>query len=301
MVFLAPEDARGGKRCASLVSCRAMHIEQIEEADATGEVAAFYADFRATLRASFVPTVFRSLARHPAWLLPAWRALGPNLATAAAEEGAAALRRACADRLDAIVAPGAPPRLEGAAGEEIRAVLETFAYVIPKAWLAVTALREALEGRPLPGAAPADRTALPRGVPARMPAIPLLPEAPDDPRVRAIFEAARERMGRPAVPSLYRTLGRWPAYLAAVWERVIEPGPLAGYRAAVPGLIGEAARAAHALPHPLALAGPASDGVAGILAVYQRNMPETLLQILRLLGDLCGRAAARGPLGVTTG
>lgn len=278
-----------------------MRIEQIEEADATGEVAAFYADFRATLRASFVPTVFRSLARHPGWLFPAWRALGPDLATAAAEKGAAALRRACVDRLAACVPAAPSPPLDRGSREDIRAVLETFAYVIPKAWLAVTALREAVEGRPLAGMAAADRTALPRGVPPRMPPIPLLPEAPDEPRVREIFEAARERLGRPAVPSLYRTLGRWPAYLAAVWQQVIEPGPLARYRAEIPELIGEAVRAARALPYPVALAKPAPDEVAAVLAVYQRNMPETLLQILRLLGDLCGREVARGPLGVATG
>ncbi|MBI2494388.1 MAG: hypothetical protein HYV94_20150, partial [Candidatus Rokubacteria bacterium] len=49
------------------------------------------------------------------------------------------------------------------------------------------------------------------------------------------------------------------------------------------------------------LAKPAPDEVAAVLAVYQRNMPETLLQILRLLGDLCGREVTRGPLGVATG
>ena len=38
-------------------------VEQIEESAATGDVAAFYEDFKETMPSSFVPTVFRSLAR----------------------------------------------------------------------------------------------------------------------------------------------------------------------------------------------------------------------------------------------
>jgi hypothetical protein len=78
-------------------------IDQIEESQATGEVQAFYTDFRETLGVSFVPTVFRSLARFPHYLVPAWSLLGPALGTTYTERAVAALRATMADRMAEIV------------------------------------------------------------------------------------------------------------------------------------------------------------------------------------------------------
>jgi len=273
-------------------------LAQVEEREATGEIAALYDDFRATMRSSFVPTVIRALAVHPSYLVPAWAALRPNLETLEAEELAGRLRVACVDRLKESVGPARSPvvSLTDATRAEIRAVLETFFYVIPKALVMITALREAWEGRPLTGHARAGQgRTVPRGAPASMPAIPLLPPEPDDPRVRRIFEAALRMLGGAAVPSLYRTLGRWPDYLEAVWESVIDERVLAAYRAAAPRLVDDVARGGHALPFAFALDRATgarildAAGVAAIdtiLAAYPRAMPETLLQVARLLRDL---------------
>jgi hypothetical protein len=278
-------------------------LEQTEEADARGEIGAFYDDFRATIRSTFVPTVFRALARHPAYVLPAWTALKPNLATTEAEQLAGRLRVTVVDRLKPI-AKGRPLPAVSITDEtraEIRAVLETFFYVIPKAFVAVTSLREAWEGRPIRGrAGPPPRT-VPRGAPPSMPSVPLLDQAADDPRIRRVFDAATSVLGRPAVPSLYRTLARWPEYLESVWESVIDAQALTGYRTAVPALVQAAARGCHELPLAFAFdratAARSLDAVAlasvdAILSGFQRTMPETTFQIARLLRDL-----DRGPTG----
>jgi hypothetical protein len=278
-------------------------LEQIEEADARGEIGAFYDDVRATIRSTFVPTVFRALAIHRAYVLPAWTALKPNLATTEAEQLAGRLRVTVVDRLKPIV-EGRPRPMVAMPDEsrhEIRAVLEAFFYVIPKAFVAVTALREAWEGRPIRGRTGSAPRTVPRGAPPSMPALPLLDQAADDPRIRRVFDDATGVLGRPAVPSLYRTLARWPGYLEAVWESVIDPATLAGYRAAVPALAEAAARGCHEWPLAFALdratAARSLDAAAlasvdAILSGFQRTMPETTFQIARLLRDL-----DRGPAG----
>jgi hypothetical protein len=245
-------------------------MRQIEEPDATGETAALYADIRATLRASFVPTVLRALAVHPAYLHPAWRALRTGLATMEAEAAARRLRLACSERLecrppaDATAAGGDSAGLPPSAVAEIRAVLETFAHVIPRAFVLVTGLREAWEGRPLTGgthAAPGVPIA--RGVPADMPPIPLLPREPADPRLRRIFAAAGTVLGRPAVPSLYRTLGRWPDYLERVWRGIADPDDLAWIRGELPAVTAAARRLSHVLPVSLTADRTSTEGAVG--------------------------------------
>lgn len=180
--------------------------------------------------------------------------------------------------------------------------------MIPKAWPGVSGLREGWEGRPIDGPRDgADLGPLPRGVPAGMPDVPLLPEEPDDPALRRACEAARRRLGRPVVPSIYRTLDRWPAFLEAEREPMADPRALAKIRQRLPGLAAEAVRLARTLPVALAIdrerLGPAlgaagAGETANIRGTYPRTMPETLAQILRLLRDLEGEEArARPPAG----
>ena len=283
-----------------------MALPTVEEDEATGEIARLYDDMRATMRSTFVPTVVRALAVHPWYLAAAWTALKPNFSTVAAESIAGELRVACVERLKTLTGPPRPPAiaLPEPTRAEIRAVLEAFFYVIPKFVVGVTALHEAWRGHPLPGRVSTGpvRT-LPRGAPASMPSIPLVAADTQDPRLRGIFEGARLMLGRPEVPTLYRALARWPDYLEAVWESIADPRLLAGYRAAVPSLIQKVAAGSRSFPCPVSLdrahversldAGAAS-AIESILSTYQRDMPETLLQIGRLLRDLQAPHAAQG-------
>jgi hypothetical protein len=279
-------------------------LEPIEEADARGEIAVFYDDFRATVRSTFVPTVFRALARYPGYMLPAWTALRPNLASTEAEQLAGRLRVIVIERLKPIVegrplpAIGMRPEARG----EIRAVLEAFFYVVPKAFVALAALGEAWEGRPIRGrAGPPPRT-VPHGAPSSMPAVPLVDHATDDTRVRRMFDEATGVLGRPVVPSLYRALARWPEYLESVWRPLIDAAALAGYRDAAPALVEAAVRGCHGLPLVFAfdrataarsLDGDALASIEWILSGFGRTMPETVFEIARLLRDL-DRGHVRG-------
>jgi Halocarboxylic acid dehydrogenase DehI len=275
-------------------------VEQIEESAATGGVAAFYEDFKETMPSSFVPTVFRSLARFPTYLQPAWKELGPALGTTYADLAAAALRARMRDRMETVVADRARalPELSPADHGEILAVLEIFATVLPKSWLGILALGEAWSGRPIDGLTrrtadecrPAARVAS-----ASMPSIPVLDQDPDDPRVQKIFAATQTRLKRLAVPNIYRTLARWPDYLEAVWEQVIDAEILSGIEVALPDLTQRAVEAVHGLPCVLSLdrsaaesrlpAG-AADEIETILKTYRKTMPETALQIFGLLRGL---------------
>jgi len=190
---------------------------------------------------------------------------------------------------------------------EIRAVLEAFFYLVPKAFVAVTALEEAWEGRAIRGrAGPPPRT-VPRGAPPSMPRVPLVDPATDDPRLRRVFDQVIGVLERPVVPSLYRTLARWPDYLESVWEPLTDATAVAGYREAAPVLVEAASRGCREWPLAFAfdrataarsLDDAAVASVASILSRFRRAMPETMFEIARLLRDL-DRGAARGTAPAT--
>lgn len=58
-------------------------VALLEETEATDDVAAIYADIRATLGMQFVPAMFRAIAHHPAYLKASWErvkiVMGPGL------------------------------------------------------------------------------------------------------------------------------------------------------------------------------------------------------------------------------
>jgi hypothetical protein len=281
----------------------ALALEQIEETEARGEIAAFYDDLRATIRSTFVPSVFRALAKHPAYVVPAWTALRPNVASTDAEQLAGQLRVSVIDRLKPII-QGRPLPARAIGPEtrgEIRAVLEALFYVAPKTFLIVTALREAWEGRPIHGRAGPPPRSIPRGAPPSMPSVPLADAAADDPRIQRMFDDATRLLGYPVVPSLYRTLARWPEYLESVWAPLTDPAIVPAYRDAAPALVAAAARGCHAFPLAFtvdrataarSLDRDALATVDSILSGFQRTMPELIFQIARLLRDLDRRPAS---------
>ncbi len=282
---------------------------QIEEADARGDVAALYDEVRATLRSTCVPDVFRALALHPAYTVPAWDGLKGNLASVDAEQLAGQVRIAVIDRLKPIVAERSLPSIavERDARDEIRGVLEACFYVVPKAFVAATALREAWQGRPIGGrGGPPPRT-VPRGAPASMPRLSLVDPAAADLRIRRLFDDATGRLGHPVVPSVYRALARWPAYLESVWEPLTDSALAAGHRDAASALVKITARGCRGLPIPFefsrAMAARSVDGatlasIDSILSGFQPAMSDIMLQVARLLRDLDrgpgGRSSRRG-------
>lgn len=271
---------------------------QVEENDATGELAGLYADWKATCRASFVPTAYRILGAYPAYFVPAWRALRENLGTVYAERAAQRLHRLCVSHVEASPPPVLPlVPLEPEVRRQVAAVLRTFAYVNPKSLLILTALDEAWRGRAIEGSAEADRRPLPVGVPEGMGILPMLDQDAVDGRVREVFERAARLMGGAAVPSVYRTLARWPDYLVAASQAVMEPRRVDRLRGGGPPLVAEARRSCHGFPLPFALeratvarALPAQSlaAIESTLITFQRGIAETMLHAAAMLRDLEG-------------
>lgn len=159
-------------------------LELRHEEEATGRVAAVFADVRRRL--AFTPALFEALAVDPPALERAWaqaRALldEPGLAAAAA-------------RLRAAAAPPRPARPSAA----VRAAVAPFDAELPGMLLVVSSLGLALDGR-LPLAAPPP-LALPAGGRPPEPTVPALRgEHPLYAEIRALYGTAH-------VPSLYRSL-----------------------------------------------------------------------------------------------
>jgi hypothetical protein len=67
---------------------------QVDQGDASGELAEIYDDIRFTLRMPWVPFAIRVLSLFPAFVPAAWQKLKPQISTAYAEKGADLVREA---------------------------------------------------------------------------------------------------------------------------------------------------------------------------------------------------------------
>ncbi len=192
---------------------------EVPEAEASGVVAAAFDSVRTSLRSSFVPTVYRRLAVHPAALAVAVGAL-PAVVEAARAEGFAdevvglAGSLTSAPQLRAVEESAAPA-----------AVVERYRRANPLNLLfAVSVL--GVEDPPLPVMVPV----LP----------PPLPQEDDD-----ILLCH----GGSVLPGLWRELAAWPSWRSAAWSAIREDaaaGGLAAAHGAVMRLAGEhAATSAH--------------------------------------------------------
>jgi hypothetical protein len=214
-------------------------VPAIAEADATGEVAAIFADIRAVLGVGVVNLIWRHLATIPGALPWAWSALRPRYVDGSLVAATAALR---VPALDLSAIPSGALAADDLAG--IAAVEATYGRTNPLALVALTALQQPGPGAPLPAVLPGVRNALP---------LPPLPAslAPETEalvwRLNAL--GARPVGGAPPVlASMYRHLGYWPHYLALA-EQQLAPAAADGSLAeAIAACRAEAARCAAMLP-----------------------------------------------------
>lgn len=260
----------------------------IEENDASGSVARIYHQIRQSLRVNGVNLNFRTLAAHPAFFEAAWDAMLPNVETRAFEEAADAIRRAAAevaDRLGRLDAAHAVA-LGGSQQYQIRKALELYRYINPKLLVFMSAVRLALHGEPVGGAATAEVELIARGVPAGMAAMEMVSEPPQEERLRALFEDIRRTLSLPAINSDYRTLALWPDYLEVVWQRL---KPLVGrddYHQAAETLRRRARELARALPYRVELL-PArvaalsedEDEISRTLDTFERLLPPLIVNM----------------------
>ncbi len=235
----------------------------VEEAEATGRVAGVYAQLLDGM--PFVPSLFKSLALCPGYLVLAAEQAAPALQ----DDGFGALAQELAD---SVRAASTPPD-----DDETRAVLARFVGPLSRMLLLTAGLRLALDDQlaapPAPGRAPA-----PRPVQPRRPA-----PSPQDAPAPQLYGEIRAALDTPMVNSIWRELagqGRLAAAWAALGPQAPATRPVAEdvQRRAV-----DAARRVRwqvvASPAALSQAGvdDAAPGMAAVLEAYAITLPRVLV------------------------
>ena len=268
-------------------------LPELQERDATGEIAAVYAEIRRLWAVPYVSSLQRHLATRPGWLEWTWAALGPAFASGRAQVVAwRAAERLTVPRLPALSRAALTVWGVDAAGEAaVRATCASFVRVSPVNLVLSGLLRRLLTG---------ERPASPDGTPSRW--TPPSPPGPLPPLVapRALPPAQQAVLGmlgtsvdgQPFVPGLYRMLASWPAFLAHV-ATVLRPRlEDAATRAACQRLLAavdaEIPAVFAALP-PLPASPPAPPArefapVLAALDTYRKTSPEMVV-VGRMLAD----------------
>jgi hypothetical protein len=205
-------------------------VAAVTEAEATGEIAALFADIRAVYRVGVVNLIWRHLATIEGALPWAWHSLRPLYVAGDVEREAAALRAG-------LSLPDVPPipspvfaalGLDAAAVSGIRAVLAAYDRTNAMALVALTALQASLSDNAASATTPAapPAAALPANAASNAATedipLPRLLSLDDMAPATADLVARLNRFGAnrpsPILASMYRHLAHWPPYLALSWS-----------------------------------------------------------------------------------
>jgi len=235
----------------------------VEEATATGTVAAVYAQIMAVM--PIVPSVFKSLALCPPYLVLAWDQAAAAMPGQDYDPAAAGL----AASVHAVTPPPEDPR--------IREALARFVTPLSQMLLLSAGLAEALAGRlpgdPAPGHTP----------PAADPSVPRwrVPSAAQT-GDETVYGDIRAALRTPLINSIWRSLAE-QGLLETAWG-CLSPH-VAQTRQTSRTLSDQARRTAHELAWPViaspaaldtAGVGDAAPGVAAILDCYLTTLPRVL-------------------------
>ena len=192
-------------------------VATITEAEATGEIAALYADIRATQGVPVVNLIWRHIAVQPGALGWAWAALKPLYASGTIDSEADALR----NELTLPVLPAMSRPVLHCAGltdsdiARIMMVLQSYERSNAMNMVALSALLARIEGT----AAASRPTGVTGGggaaIDGTMPPLLGLDDMP--PHVRDVVLALNAIGGRTEIlASMYRHLANWPGYLGLI-------------------------------------------------------------------------------------
>jgi hypothetical protein len=271
-------------------------MTEISEQDATGDIAAIFAEVRLLWGVPYVSAIHRHLATRPGVLEWAWAAVGPSFRDGRAQE--AGWR--CADGL--ALRPLAPISqhalgvwgLDAAAVATARAVCDGFVRVAPVNMMFAGLVKALLEGA-APGGGPARTAPWPPPEPLPVPPPMVAPEALDDAGRGVLMQFASKSDGRLFVPGLYRMLARWPgmlAHLATVLGPRLDDAEMRAacdrlrqrIDAAVPGVLATLPALPADRPMPCEAE---REHFLAIGATYRKTSPE-LVVLGRLIRDALG-------------
>jgi len=282
---------------------------QVDQADASGELAEIYDDIRFTLRMPWVPFAIRAMALFPAFVPAAWQMLKPQISTLYAEKGADLVR-------EASIIPGPPPpdprpklRAAGRSDDEIskiRQALDSLNYGNPKGLILITAWNEAWNeraaGTPATSLPAAQARQLPCGLPDGVEKLHLIDPDLAAPDVQELWRQAKDLFLYHAPASDYRVLAAWPDVLRIAVEDILTPVALtAEYE--------ETARRIRAIARKHvagfsdvggvsrrqmsnSLSGPEIAGLTGLLFMYNRFIADITIAMIRVKQALDGASSA---------
>jgi hypothetical protein len=282
---------------------------QVEQADASGELAEIYDDIQFTLRIPWVPFAIRVLSLFPAFVPAAWQMLRPQISTMYAEKGADLVR-------EASIIPGPPPpdprprlRAAGRSDEEISKIgraLDSLNYGNPKGLILTTAWNEAWNeraaGSPANSLSAAEARQLPYGLPDKVEKLHLIDpdRAPLD--VQELLRQAKDLFLYHAPASDYRVLAAWPDFLRIAVEDILSPVALtAEYeetarriraiaRKHVAGFSGVGGVSRRQMSD--SLSGPEIAGLTGVLFMYNRFTADITIAMIRVKQAFNGASSA---------
>jgi len=282
---------------------------QLYESEATGWQRGLYDDIRATFRAPIVNWIFRTTAaNHPDLLRYLWGQVKPIFRTRAFGAASARYRDTVLSSVDVPAYRREELGLAPAEFRELRGQLATFDVVAPRLAVLFETVDRGLRGDlvPSPRTDEAATAPLPewldrdRGVEPTMTSV-------EDPTgefgetvgdVRSVHELG------PVLPSIYRCLAQWPAYLTTAWPGVREA--LTGDAFDGPAAFGVVESYVDELPYRPRLS-PADLEEAGfereaigdlqdLFAGFNRGAEGTLLPSIHLHAATVGVTGHRGPV-----
>jgi hypothetical protein len=261
----------------------------VAEYEATGEIEQIYHDIRQTLRVNGVNLLFRTWAAYDQVLPIVWNAVKPNVETRAFEDASDTVRAAAmiaARQLDALNA-----REQAGLGEsqayQVRAALSLYHYINPKLLLLICAVKLAVDGdrngRNDPQLSP---ERIDRGVPGKMYPMEMVPEHPEDKRLKRLFADIKRTLSLKSINSDYRTLGLWPHYLETAWMRLKPVVRRRDYWAEVDRLRERARALAESLPfhvpitaRHIAQTGAGRRRILQTTSMFERILPPLILNM----------------------
>lgn len=192
-------------------------LSELAERDATGPLAAIYAEIRRLWAVPYVSSLQRHLATRPGWLEWTWAALSPAFTSGRAQ--LAAWRA-----VEAVTVPRLPPisrdalrvwGVDAVAEASIRATCASFVRVSPVNLVLSGLLRRLLAGERPAGVAGTAASWTPPAPLGQLPSLANVAALP--PAERAVLTTLGTTVaGEPFVPGLYRMLASWPGFLAHV-------------------------------------------------------------------------------------
>ncbi len=260
-------------------------LTELNEADATGDIARIYADVRRTSAVPYVSALYRHLATRPGVLPWAWAAVSPALENGTAQE--AGWRVAADLPIDPLpFIPRDALRVWGvddAAEQNIRNICDGFVRVAPLNMVFAALLKRFIAGETPNGKSASATWQPPAGIPAPPPLVD--PTKLDVAQRGVLLRFATPSGGTPFVPGLYRMLAHWPgllAHLAVVMAPRLASATTAAAFDLVRARIDAAAPEVFAgMSAPGALPpAPSPDEKASLLAaleIYRKTSPEMIV------------------------